>query len=584
MAQGGVDFGFCGQSYTSADDDQDAQRCVNWYVEVSRDGKSKTQTSLLGCPGLNALLELEDSFSGISNGAVRGLWVLPGGHQALAVRSNILFLITVAVPPSKVAIAQLAYTQIGQLATSTGPVSIRDNGAGGYAVIVDGPNGYYYYIPSNGTAIPGTLTFTFVGTPVLGMTTLAYSGTLPTQLIVGLQINGAGIVVGTRITAISSVLGTITLDTPASASPGAVTITVFLQNFAQITDTNFLGADKVEFIDGFLIFNEPNTQNFYTTAPVPYTLIFDASFFAKNDSSSDNLVTLESLNRDLWLIGERHTEIWFDAGGAQFAFQRIPGAAPQMGCAATHSITKAGDSLMWLAHNQEGGVEVVKTQQYTTVPVTSPAVANIMSNYPLVFDAVAYSYMEQGHHFYVITFPTQDATWVYDLTTELWHERARFDSAAGVFARHRSNCFMNFQNLRIVGDYTNGKLYQLSRTAYTDDDEPLVAFRRCPHIWSREDRERLFHGSLQIEFKPGVGLASGAPEDVDPHVIFRFRDFAGGPVALEEQIPIGKTGETLNRAMIRRLGVSRDRIYEAQFSAATRRDIVGATLYAEGKA
>lgn len=569
MAQGGLDWGFVGDAYEAADTDQDAQRLINWYVEISRNEKSKTPTALLGCPGLNRLLTLD------ANGPVRGTWVLPGGQQAIAVRADKVYLITVAVPPTNVGIAQLAYTLVGTLLTNTGPVSIRDNGAGGYVVMVDGPNGYYYRIDGAGS-------FTFDGTPVLGMTTLAYSGTLPTQLIVGSLINGPGIVAGTKIAAISSVLGTITLDTPASASPGLSTLTVTLASFGQITDTNFLGADKVEFIDGWLLFNQPGTQNFYSNAPVPYTLIFDGSFFAKNDSSSDNIVTLEALNRELWIVGERHTEIWFDAGGSQFAFQRIPGAAPQWGCSATHSITKAGDSLMWLAQNQEGGVAVVKTEQTSIKEVTTPAVANIMSNFPLVFDAVAYSYMEQGHHFYVITFPTQEATWVYDLTTDKWHQRARFESSTSSFKRHRGNCFMNFQNLRIVGDYANGRLYQLSRSIYTDDGDPLVAQRRCPHIWSREDRQRLFMGSLQVEFHPGVGLASGSSEYVDPHMMLSWSDDGGQSFSNEEMIPIGKIGETRHRAIVRRLGVSRDRVFQVQFSAAVRRDIVGATLYAEG--
>lgn len=572
MPQVGGDFGFCGSSYDAADPDQDNQKLINWYPEVSRDPKSKMPIALLGCPGFNELIQLA------ADGPVRGVWVLPGGQTAIAVRSDKAYLVTVAVPPTNINIAQLAYTEIGTLMTNSGPVSIRDNGAGGYAVIVDGTYGYYY-------RIDGASSFTFVADETNLNPDLVYNTTVPTQLIVGSLITGTGIPANTRIASVNLSLGTVTLTNAATATNLAVTFTVTLDSFGQITDPAFLGADKVEFIDGWLIFNQPSTQNFYTNAPVPYTLIFDGSFFAKNDSSSDNIVTLESLSRDLWIVGERHTEIWFDAGGANFAFQRIPGAAPQIGCAAVHTICKVGDSLMWLAQNQEGGLEVIKTEQYTTKAVTSPPVANAISNYPIVFDAIAFSYLEQGHHFYVITFPSADVqgvTWVYDLTTEMWHQRAKFDSASGNFGRYRANSYMNFQNLRVVGDFSNGRLYQLSRQVYTDAGDPLVALRRCPHLWSQQDRERLFHGSLQIEFKPGVGLASGAAADVDPHVIFRFYEGADVTPAMEEQIPIGQIGETRNRAIIRRLGVSRDRQYEIQFNAATRRDIVGSTLYAEG--
>lgn len=569
MAQGGVDFGFVGASYEAADPDQDVQRLINWYVEVSKDSKSKTPTALLGCPGLNRLLEL-------GTGPIRGMWVLPGGQQALAVRADKLYLITVLVPPTNVSIAVLGSTLVGTLLTNSGPVSIRDNGAGGYAVLVDGTYGYYYRLDGLASS------FTFIGATVNLSPTLTYAGTLPTQLIVGSTISGIGIAPGTTITAISSSLGTVTLSLPATATAGGTTFTVGLAVFAQITDSNFLGADRVEFIDGWLLFNQPGTQNFYTNAPVPYTLIFDGTYFAKNDSSSDNIVSIEALSRDFWIVGERHTEIWFDAGGANFAFQRIPGAAPQIGCAATHSLCKVGESLMWLGQSERGGLAVVKTEQYSWKEVTTPAVANIMSNYPLVFDAIAFCYQEQGHNFYVITFPTQETTWVYDIDTELWHERARFESSSGLFRRYRANCFMNFQNLRIVGDFNNGNLYQLSRTVYTDDGDQLVALRRCPHIWSRDDRERLFFGSLQVEFRAGVGLSSGAAQDVDPQMMLSWSDDGGQSFGTEEMIPIGKTGETRNRAIVRRLGVSRDRVFQVRISAAVKRDIVGATLYAEG--
>lgn len=46
------DFGFVGQAYEAPDYQQDAQVCVNFYVEISEDKGSKTPTALLGCPGL----------------------------------------------------------------------------------------------------------------------------------------------------------------------------------------------------------------------------------------------------------------------------------------------------------------------------------------------------------------------------------------------------------------------------------------------------------------------------------------------------------------------------------------------------
>jgi hypothetical protein len=493
MSQGG-DIGIVGQSYDAPDPYQDSQKCVNWYVEVSQDEKSKTPTALLGVPGKDALLSL-----GGVTAAVRGCWVLPGGNAAIWVVGATAWLVTVIVPATQTSIAQFTTSQIGVLLTNNGPVVIRDNGAGGYAVMVDGPYGYTYNIAT-------------------------------------------GV-------------------------------------FAQIVDPAFLGADRVAFIDGWLIFNQPGTQNFYTTAPTPYTITFAGAFFAKNDTSSDQLVTLMENNRELWLIGERHSEVWYDAGGANFAFSRIPGVAPQIGCSAKHSIARLGSSLVWLGQSERGQNVVIQTDQYGYKDISTRAIEHQISQYPLVSDAIGFTYEEEGHLFYVLTFPTADKTWCYDVSSEMWHERASFDQTTGTFHRDRANCFVNFANLRLVGDFQTQTILRLNRQTYTDNGFPLIAVRRCPHLWSKENRERIFHNSLQVEFSPGVGLQTG--QGSNPQAMMRFSDDGGTTYGTIRTTTIGAAGRYKNRAMWRRLGTARDRVYEVSISDPVKRDIVGATLYAE---
>jgi len=284
-------------------------------------------------------------------------------------------------------------------------------------------------------------------------------------------------------------------------------------------------------------------------------------------------------NRELWLIGERTSEVWYDAGGANFAFSRIPGVAPQIGCSAVNSIARLGNSLVWLGSSERGQNIVIQTEQYSYKDISTRAVEAAITSYPYVSDAIGYTYEEEGHLFYMLTFPTADKTWCYDVASGMWHERASYDSASGQFRRHRGNCFANFQNIRMVGDYQYRVVYQMSRQFYSDSQGPLVALRRAPHIWSRENRKRIFHASLQIEFAPGVGLSSGQGEN--PQAILRWSDDGGATFGTDHFASIGKTGQYRNRAMWRRLGRARDRVYEMRISDPVRRDIVGATLFAQ---
>lgn len=359
----------------------------------------------------------------------------------------------------------------------------------------------------------------------------------------------------------------------------------------QITDAGFLGASRCAFIDGWLIFNEPDSQTFFTTGPTPYTITFPGAFFALKDSSSDNLVTLMENNRELWLIGERTSEVWYNAGGANFAFSRIPGVAPQIGCSAANSIARLGSSLVWLGSSERGQNVIIQTDQYSYKDISTRAVEAAITSYPQVSDAIGFVYEEEGHLFYVLTFPTADKTWVYDATSQQWHERASYNSTTGAFHRFRGNCFMNFQNLRMVGDYQSGYMNRMSRSVYTDagfdpdtglpTEEPLVARRRSPILWSRENRKRLFHGSLQVDFAPGVGLQTG--QGSDPQAMLRWSDDAGQTFGNEHWTTIGAAGRYRNRALWRRLGQARDRVYEVTVSDPVRRDIVGATLFAQAE-
>jgi hypothetical protein len=506
----GGDFGFVGQSYTAPDPYQDRQRTLNYYSEFSQDDKSKTPVALLGAPGLNEILDFSvttDIIAIPDTGGVRGVWVLPGGTDALWVVGRTVILTQMIVPATQSSIAQFGKYFIGNINTNSGPVCIRDNGPGGHAIIVDGAFGYDYDIAS--------------------------------------------------------------------------------QTLTTITDPAFLPADRVAFIDGWLIFNHVESQTFFTTAPTPYTVTFSASFYALKDSSSDNLVTLMENNRELWLIGERTSEVWYDAGGANFAFSRIPGVAPQIGCSASQSIARLGSSLVWLGASERGQNIVIKTEQYSYIDISSRAVETAIASYPLISDAIGFVYEEDGHLFYVLTFPTADKTWVYDQTaseaagTPQWHERASFDPATGVFHRFKGNCFANYQNIRVVGDFQAQSGYQMSREFYADGDTPLVALRRSPHVWSKENRKRIFHASIQIEFAPGVGLQTG--QGSNPQAMLRWSDDGGATFGTEHWTSIGAAGRYQNRAIWRRLGRARDRVYEMRISDPVKRDIVGATLFAQGE-
>ena len=571
----GADPGLVGDAYAAPMALQSAAACINFYLErAPQDKIPKMPNALLGCPGLNAILST-------MTGPVRGAWVLPGGQQALVVTGNTLYVITITVPATQTSIPQYVATSVGTLLTNNGPVVMRDNGVlqngeGGYCLIVDGTYGYYYLL----SGVPYVNTFTAA---TQSTNQLAFPGSLPNGLIVAstptLSASSGFIPANTKVQSVDTIGLTLTMTAIATGSNASDTITLTIPVFGQITDPGFLGADRILFIEGWLMCNEPNTRTFFTTGPVPYSMLFPGAFFALKDSSTDNLITLYEQNREAWLIGERTSEVWFNAGGQNFAFQRIPGVGPQIGCSAKHSITRAGQVLVWLARNEQGENVVVCTDQYSWDRISNHAIEHAIASYPLISDAIGYAYEEEGHLFYMLTFPTADTTWCFDFASKCWHQRLSYDPSAGVYHRHRSNCYMDLGNVRIVGDYQTGQLHQMSRSYYTDNGNPLRALRRSPHIWKKETRERAFFSQFQIEFTPGVGLQVG--QGSIPQAMLRWSDDGSFTWSNEHWASIGKAGVTKNRAIWRALGQARDRVWEVVITDPVARDIIGATLYAE---
>ena len=581
MFQGG-DFGLVGGAYEAPDLLQDAQRLINWYVEIDNSPGAKMPLALIGAPGLRPIINT-------IVGPVRGMWTLPGNKTLLYVVAANVYLATVTVPATSTSIAQFSVVQVGTLFTTAGRVVIRDNGVlfnglGGYAVLVDGTYGYFYRLSG-----AGTITFTANLTNATPTISFPVGVLVPNNLVVssGFITDSAAALPGsTTIQSVSFTANTITLSGSAGSNQTADVFTLNIPAFGQILDPAFLGADRVAFIEGWLIFNQPGTRTFYTNAPIPYTLTFAGAFYALKDSSTDNLITLHENNRELWLVGERTTEVWYNFGGVNFSFSRLPGIGPQVGCGAKHSIARLGPNLIWLGRNEQGENMVMMTNQYSLERVSTHAIEAALSSYTVVDDAIGDVYEDNGHVQYILTFPTMDVTWCFDLTVFRasegrlgWWQRLSWDTTAGVYHRHRGNCYANFADIRLCGDYQSGQLHQQDRKYYTDADRPLRAQRRTPHVWKKETRERGFFAQLQVEFTPGVGLQVG--QGTDPQVMIRWSDDGGLSWGTEQWVSIGKVGETKNRAVIYNLGEARDRVWEVNISDPVKRDIIGATLFME---
>jgi hypothetical protein len=653
-----ADFGFVGPSYTAQSIYADAQECINFYPEIDplKQPGDRGVVALYPTPGLTPQVVFQNSQE------VRGLRTVSGGGQLIAVVGQYVYALTSTLTP----------TLVGQLGTTTGRVGITDNGINVY--IVDGTNRYTWRISSPSSAVftgsvsgttltvtavtngtisinqslfgvgvtaetvitalgtgsggVGTYTInisqtvssklmnsTAVGAVVTGAisgTTLTVASVTSGTLYVGQTIQGTGVTANTMITALGTGTGGAGTYT-VSTSQTVASITMYALNFAYLpsSDGAFTGANTVDIVDNYFVYNRPNTQQWgASNALSPISV---GTSFGSKDGSPDNLVALIVDHREVYLLGEASSEVWVDVGAAQFPFQRIPGTSTQHGIAATFSVARVGNSFAYLSQNNRGQGEIMMMNGYIPQRISNHAVENTLVN-QTINDAIAWTYQLEGHEIYVISFPSINLTWAYDIATGMWHKWL-YTNNRGQYERHRGNCCASFQGMVLVGDYANGTIYQLDKSNYTDSGQNVRRLRRAPHLTA--DLQRQYFDELQIQFQPGVGTTGvsnlagnyfypnflfipsgttftilagesytiGQPNQINstttttnPQAMLRWSNDGGSTWSKEYWVSIGQQGRYKNRAIWRRLGMARDRIYEVAITDPINAVIVSANL------
>jgi hypothetical protein len=657
-----MDFGLVGPSYSAPSIYQDDQETINFFPEIDplKQAGERGVVALYPTPGLTLKALLPNLQE------VRGMRTVSGGAQMVAVCGPYVYVLTANLVPSVV----------GVLNSSSGRVSITDNGINTY--IVDGAYRYTWRISSPANAVftgstsgttltvssmssgtiaigqslygigitaetvitalgsgsggVGTYTInlsqtvtssalnsTAVGarfTATIAGTTLTVSAVAAGTLYLGQTVQGAGVTAGSVITALGTGTGGTGTYTLSTASTVAAGVTMYAINFSVLpsTDGAFSGGNTCDIVDNYFVYDRPNSQQWGASNLL--SPISSSTSYSSKDGAPDNLVALIVDHREVYLMGEASSEVWVDVGAVPFPFQRIPGTSTQHGIASKFSVSRLGNSFAYVSRNNRGQAQVMQMNGYMPTRISNHAVENSITN-QYIDDAISWTYQLEGHEVYVVTFPTLGLTWAYDATTAMWHKWL-YTNDDGTYSRHRGNCCAVFQGMVLVGDYANGSIYELDKLNYTDNGQNVRRLRRAPHLVA--DLQRQYFDELQIQFQPGVGtsgLTVGLTTNIyvnSPYIIYpnatftigafetyvigiqaavnnnttttypqamlRWSNDGGSTWSREYWVTIGQLGKYKNRAIWRRLGMARDRVFEVSITDPVNAVIVSANLKA----
>lgn len=531
-------------------------KCINLYPTLNDKGDI---AAFYATPGLTLYASIPAAVIG------NGIYTASNGRCFLAAGATLYEITTGGVLTSR--------------GTITGAVTARFSDNGLQLIMVNGTDGWLLTFATNALvkisvhqaaftvtiATPAVFTSATHGLIAGTRITLGTTGALPTGLLTSTKyyVLAAGLTANDFRLSLTD--GGAAINTSGVQS-GIHTFTTVGFGFPEGTKT-------VSYMNGRFICCQPNSQNFYVSEVLD-GFTWDALNVQTVDSNPDRVIGEIVSHNELIVFCELSGETFYDSGTIPSPFVRNVSGVFEVGCTAPYSIAKIDNSVMWLGKSTTGQGIVYRLQGYTPMRMSTFSIEYAIQQMTDITDAIAFTYQQDGHHFYVITFPTGGRTFCFDANTQLWHERAGF--TAGVFVQWEARGYGFFDNKHLVYDYLEGKIYSLNLSAFTDNG----VTRKWVRSWRApaSDMKRVCHNKLTLEAEMGVGLTGGA----EPQVMLKYSNDGGHTWSADNwrDLGIGSTGQYSRRAFWHRLGMTtgQPRLYELSGTAPVKTVLLNAYL------
>lgn len=339
------------------------------------------------------------------------------------------------------------------------------------------------------------------------------------------------------------------------------------------------GATCGSFLDGYFLALDAATGTLQISDLLDGQT-WDPTQIAQRTAGADPWIAMTVIHREIWLMGARTSEVWYDAGAFPFPFAPIPGAFLEQGIAAAFSAIRDVAPLLWVSENAQGARMVLLAEGYSGTRVSTHAIERALQSYDAadLALAVSFGYQEQGHTFYVLTVPNS-ATWCYDATEGAWHERPYWNHATSTEEPLRVGNHWYSGGRHLVGDRTVGVIYRMGLDLYEDVDGAPIRRIRQPARLS-DDQRRITVSEIQLVMDVGIGL-SGSVQGSDPQVMLRTSRDGGRTFGSERWASAGPIGTYNTRVRWLRCGQARNRVDQFIFTDPVPWRISDAVIQAE---
>lgn len=320
---------------------------------------------------------------------------------------------------------------------------------------------------------------------------------------------------------------------------------------ATITDTDFPGADRVNFTGGYFTFS---WSGGWFISEVNSATSYNALDFVGRAGETDILAQVCD-HGEVVNLHSKVIKIWINTGNSDFPFELNGAAIIERGVYAADSVVKDDNTIFFLGND----LIVYRMQGYTPVMASDDSLNAILANYleagyeEDLRNAWGYTYTDHGHKFYVLSVPNR-GTHVINIATGLSHKLKHWNYETNNVHSYQ---FCYGKHLIFALD---GNVYQQSRDYHDDAGNILLITRRMTA--TALDDKLVNYKSVKLVFDTGHGLVTG--QGSDPKIMFRWYDDDGRTPRAERQLSIGLLGQ--HRKSVKTTGLARSRRRQFEIS------------------
>lgn len=299
----------------------------------------------------------------------------------------------------------------------------------------------------------------------------------------------------------------------------------------QITDVDFPGLYTADFVDGYFV----GTPIYDTVGRVRFSELNDPSNWVGDGvftptSRSDAVKRVIAWREELYIFGAITIEVYLNDGDTPWSRRR--GTSQPYGLLSAHAADLTNFGIMFLGAAEKGLPSIYLYQSdYTIKPMSPPSINERLGEIPNLADCTScVQYSKGGHVWWMLHVPGMATTFVYDFTTNEWHERqstAPYPDSDGspIIGMYRGKKCVSFHGMNLWIDRYSGKILKEDYDTHTEDGQIIYREITSP-VFNKDDRFISVHnmeiihntgsgpGTIQIDYSRDGGHTFGTQRGI----------------------------------------------------------------------